>query len=135
MKEKEEMKMHRLLKALEAEQTKKDVPAFNVGDTVRIAVRVEEGDKIRSQMYEGTVIRKSGSGIRQSFTVRRVSFGEGVERNFPTHSPTVQKIEVVRKGKVRRAKLYYLRKTSGKKNRIEENRREEIQPAQPAASV
>lgn len=127
--------MHRILKALEAEQTKKDVPAFNVGDTVRIAVRVEEGDKTRNQMYEGIVIRKSGAGIRASFTVRRVSFGEGVERNFPTHSPTVQKIEVVRMGKVRRAKLYYLRKTTGKKNRIEENRREEIQPAQPAASV
>ena len=127
--------MHPILKALEAEQTKKDVPAYNVGDTVRISVRVEEGDKTRSQMYEGIVIRKSGSGIRASFTVRRVSFGEGVERNFPVHSPTVQKIEVVRKGKVRRAKLFYLRKTSGKKNRIEENRREEIQPAQPAASV
>ena len=127
--------MHPILKALEAEQIKKDVPAFNVGDTVRIAVRVEEGDKTRSQMYEGTVIRKSGSGIRASFTVRRISFGEGVERNFPTHSPTVQKIEVVRKGKVRRAKLYYLRKTTGKKNRIEENRREESQSAQPAASV
>ncbi len=127
--------MHPILKALEAEQTKKDVPAFNVGDTVRVAVRVEEGDKTRNQMYEGIVIRKSGAGIRASFTVRRVSFGEGVERNFPTHSPTVQKIEVVRKGKVRRAKLYYLRKTTGKKNRIEENRREEIQPAQPAASV
>jgi len=127
--------MHPILKALEAEQTKKDVPAYNVGDTVRISVRVEEGDKTRSQMYEGVVIRKSGSGIRASFTVRRVSFGEGVERNFPVHSPTVQKIEVVRKGKVRRAKLFYLRKTTGKKNRIEENRREEIQPAQPAASV
>ena len=127
--------MHPILKALEAEQTKKDVPAFAIGDTIRVAVRVEEGDKTRSQMFEGTVIRKSGSGIRASFTVRRISFGEGVERNFPTHSPTVQKIEVVRKGKVRRAKLFYLRKTTGKKNRIEENRREEIQPAQPAASV
>src|SRR3989338_8255484 len=112
--------MHPLLKAVEAEQTKKDVPAFNVGDTVRISVRVEEGDKTRAQLFEGTVIGKKGSGINQSFTVRRISFGEGVERNFPTHSPTVQKIEVVRKGKVRRAKLYYLRKTLGKKNKIEE---------------
>ena len=124
--------MHPLLKTLEAEQTKKDVPAFNVGDTVRISVRVEEGDKTRTQLYEGIVIRKRGSGIRSSVTVRRISFGEGVERNFPIHSPTVQKIEVVRKGKVRRAKLYYLRKQTGKKSRIEENRREE---AQPAASV
>lgn len=127
--------MHPLLRALEAEQVKKDVPAFNVGDTIRVAVRVEEGDKTRSQMFEGIVIRKSGSGIRANFTVRRVSFGEGVERNFPTHSPTVQKIEVVRKGKVRRAKLFYLRKQTGKKSRIEENRREEAQPTQSAASV
>ena len=127
--------MHPLLMALEAEQVKKDVPAFSVGDTIRISVRVEEGDKTRSQMFEGTVIRKSGSGIRQNFTVRRISFGVGVERNFPTHSPTVQKIEVVRKGKVRRARLYYLRKQTGKRARIEENRREEAQPTQSAASV
>lgn len=127
--------MHPLLKAVEAEQVKKDVPAFNIGDTVRISVRVEEGDKTRTQLFEGTVIAKAGSGIRQSFTVRRVSFGEGVERNFPVHSPTVQKIEVVRKGKVRRAKLYYLRKSTGKKSRIEENRREESQQTQPTASV
>ena len=127
--------MHPLLKALEEEQTKKDVPAFNVGDTVRISVRVEEGDKTRTQLFEGTVTRKKGSGIRASFTVRRISFGEGVERNFPTHSPTVQKIEVVRKGKVRRAKLYYLRKSTGKKSRIEENRKEETQQTQPTASV
>lgn len=122
--------MHPLVKAIEAEQTKKDVPAFSIGDTVRVSVRVEEGDKIRTQIYEGTVMRKKGSGIRASFTVRRVSFGEGVERHFPVHSPTVQKIEVVRKGKVRRAKLYYLRKSTGKKNRIEEEKREEA----PAAS-
>ena len=127
--------MHPILKALEAEQLKKDVPAFTIGDTVRISVKVEEGDKTRSQLFEGTVIAKNGAGIRQSFTVRRISFGEGVERNFPTHSPTVQKIEVVRKGKVRRAKLYYLRKQTGKKSRIEENRREEAQQAQSAASV
>ncbi len=122
--------MHPLVKAIEAEQTKKDVPAFSIGDTVRVSVRVEEGDKIRTQVYEGTVMRKKGSGIRATFTVRRVSFGEGVERHFPVHSPTVQKIEVVRKGKVRRAKLYYLRKSTGKRNRIEEEKREEA----PAAS-
>ena len=124
--------MHPMIKAIEAEQTKKDVPIFNIGDTVRVSVKVEEGDKTRSQLFEGVVIRKKGSGISRSFTVRRVSFGEGVERNFPVHSPTVQKIELVRKGKVRRAKLYYLRKSTGKKSRIEENRREE---AQQAASV
>ena len=124
--------MHPMIKAIEAEQTKKEIPAFNIGDTVRVSVKVEEGDKTRSQLFEGVVIRKKGSGISRSFTVRRVSFGEGVERNFPVHSPTVQKIELVRKGKVRRAKLYYLRKSTGKKSRIEENRREE---AQQTASV
>ena len=117
--------MHPLLKAVEAEQMKKDVPRFKVGDTVRVAVKVEEGDKTRSQAFEGVVTRKRGSGIREHFTVRRISFGEGVERNFPLHSPTVQKIEVVRTGKVRRAKLYYLRKQSGKKGRIEEERQRE----------
>ncbi len=117
--------MHPMIKAIEAEQTKKEVPVFNIGDTVRVSVKVEEGDKTRSQLFEGVVIRKRGSGICRSFTVRRVSFGEGVERNFPVYSPTVQKIELVRSGKVRRAKLYYLRKSTGKKSRIEENRREE----------
>lgn len=124
--------MHPMIKAIEAEQTKREVPLFNIGDTIRVSVKVEEGDKTRSQLFEGVVIRKKGSGISRSFTVRRVSFGEGVERNFPVHSPTVQKIELVRKGKVRRAKLYYLRKSTGKKSRIEENRREE---AQQTASV
>ena len=119
--------MNALLKAIEAEQLKKDVPSFRVGDTLRVSVKVEEGDKTRTQLFEGIVIKKQGSGIRESFTVRRISFGEGVERNFPLHSPTVQKIEVVRKGKVRRAKLYYLRKSTGKKSRIEENKREEAQ--------
>lgn len=125
--------MHRIIKELEAEQIKKQVPAFNIGDTIRVAVKVEEGDKSRTQMFEGTVISKQGAGVRQNFTVRRISFGEGVERNFPTHSPTVQKIELVRSGKVRRAKLYYLRKSTGKKNRIEESRREEAAPAAPSA--
>ena len=125
--------MHPIIKALEAEQLKKDVPQFKVGDSVRVSVRVDEGDKTRTQAFEGVVIKKQGSGVRESFTVRRVSFGEGVERNFPLHSPTVQKIEVVRGGKVRRSKLYYLRKQAGKKGRIEEERRtEETGPAGPA---
>ena len=124
--------MHPMIKAIEAEQMKKNVPAFNIGDTIRIAVRVvEEGDKIRSLMFEGVVIKKQGSGIRENFTVRRISFGEGVERNFPTHSPTVQKIELVRTGKVRRSKLYYLRNQLGKKGRIEEGKREDAKS--PAA--
>ena len=124
--------MNAIMKAIEAEQLKKDVPSFRIGDTLRVSVKVEEGDKTRTQLFEGIVIKKQGSGIRESFTVRRVSFGEGVERNFPAHSPTVQKIEVVRKGKVRRAKLYYLRKSTGKKSRIEENKREDT--AAPAAT-
>ena len=118
--------MHPIIKALEAEQMKKDIPKFNIGDTIRVAVKVvEEGDKIRTQMFEGVVITKQGSGIRESFTVRRISFGEGVERNFPVHSPTIQKIEMVRTGKIRRAKLYYLRNQLGKKGRIEEGKRED----------
>ena len=90
--------MHPAIKALEEEQLKKDLPRFKVGDTIRVAVRVEEGDKTRTQNFEGTVIKKQGSSIRESFTVRRISFGEGVERNFPLHSPTVQGITVVRSG-------------------------------------
>lgn len=118
--------MNPVIRALEQEQMKKDVPRFNIGDSVRISVKVEEGDKTRTQAFEGVVIKKQGSGVRESFTVRRVSFGEGVERNFPLHSPTVQRIELVRTGKVRRAKLYYLRKSTGKKGRIEEGNREEL---------
>ncbi|MEI8345063.1 MAG: 50S ribosomal protein L19 [Candidatus Omnitrophota bacterium] len=125
--------MHPAIKALEQAQIKKQIPAFKVGDAVRVSVKVEEGDKSRTQVYEGVVIRRKGSGIQESFTVRRISFGEGVERNFPVHSPTVQKIEVTRPGKVRRAKLYYLRKSVGKKSRIEEGKREE--PAGPAPAA
>lgn len=118
--------MHPKIKALEEEQMKKDLPKFKVGDTIRVSVKVmEEEGRFRTQLFEGVVIKKQGSGLRASFTVRRISFGEGVERSFPVHSPTVQKIEVVRSGKVRRAKLYYLRKSTGKKGRIEEERREE----------
>ncbi len=124
--------MHPIIKALEAEQLKKDIPPFNIGDSIRVSVRVEEGDKTRTQLFEGIVISRQGSGIRENFTVRRISFGEGVERNFPLHSPTVQKIELVRTGKVRRAKLYYLRKQTGKKGRIEEGKREEASAAPSA---
>ena len=125
--------MHPLIKAIEDEQLKKDMPRFRVGDNVRVAVKVDEGDKTRTQNFEGVVIRKQGSGVRENFTVRRISFGEGVERNFPVHSPTVQKIEVLRTGKVRRAKLFYLRNSLGKKGRIEEGERKEEQSAAPSA--
>ena len=125
--------MHPTIKAIEAEQLKQDVPGFRIGDTIRVSVKViEEGDKTRTQLFEGTVIKKQGSGVRENFTVRRISFGEGVERNFPVHSPTVQKIEFVRTGKVRRAKLFYLRNQTGKKGKIEEERKREEVPSKTA---
>ena len=117
--------MHPTIKAIEDEQLRKDAPRFRIGDSVRVSVKVDEGDKTRTQLFEGVVIKKQGSGVRENFTVRRISFGEGVERNFPLHSPTVQKVEVVRTGKVRRAKLFYLRNQTGKKGKIEEERKRE----------
>ncbi len=99
---------------------KRDIPAFESGDTVRVHVRVTEGNRTRLQAYEGVVIARSGGGINESFTVRKISYGEGVERVFPVFSPMVEKVEVVRRGKVRRAKLYYLRGLRGKSARITE---------------
>lgn len=109
-----------LLKSIEAEQMRKDIPEFRSGDTVRVHVKVMEGAKERIQAYEGVVIKRKGSGLNETFTVRRVSYGVGVERCFPVHSPRLEKIEVIRRGKVRRAKLYYIRKLSGKAARIKE---------------
>ena len=109
-----------LLRSVEADQLRDDVPGFQPGDTVRVHVRIVEGTRERVQVFEGVVIRRSGSGINETFTVRRVSYGVGVERCFPVHMPRIQKIEVVRRGKVRRAKLYYLRKLSGRAARIKE---------------
>lgn len=101
---------------VEKEYMKKDAPKFNVGDSVKVFVRItEEDNNARLQAFEGVVIRKRGSGISESFTVRRISYGEGVERTFPIHSPSVDKVEVARSGKVKRAKLYYMRKKVGKK--------------------
>jgi large subunit ribosomal protein L19 len=112
-----------VINSIDAEGLKKDVPAFRPGDRVRVHVRVVEGDKSRIQVFEGDVIgRRSGGGLRSTFTVRKTSGGVGVERIFPVHSPIVEKIEVVRLGKVRRAKLYYLRARAGKKARISERR-------------
>ena len=99
-----------------------DIPVFAPGDTVKVHVRVVEGNRERIQMYQGAVIARKGSGIRETFTVRKVSFGVGVERTFPLHSPTIAKIEVVTRGDVRRAKLYYLRERIGKKAKIKEKR-------------
>lgn len=112
--------MNPIIEQVEKEQLKQDITPFNVGDTVKVYVKVVEGDKERVQAYEGVCIAKKGSGIRENFTVRRVSFGIGVERTFPLHSPRISKIEVVNNGKVRRAKLYYLRDRQGKAAKIKE---------------
>lgn len=109
-----------IIRAIEKEQMKKDIPQFNVGDTVRVFVKVVEGTRERLQAFEGTVIQKKHGGLRETFTVRRLSYGVGVERVFPIHSPKVDRIEVIRRGKVRRAKLFYLRDRVGKAARVKE---------------
>jgi large subunit ribosomal protein L19 len=107
-----------IVSQLEAEQSKKEIPALRPGETVRVHVKVVEGEKERTQVFEGIVIGLSGSGNRATFTVRKVSYGVGVERIFPLHSPRIDKVEIVARGKVRRAKLYYLRERSGKAARL-----------------
>lgn len=102
------------------EQLRKDIPQFRAGDTLRVHVRVKEGQRERIQVFEGVVIQRRGGGISETFTVRKISYGIGVERTFPLHSPRIEKIEVVRRGKVRRAKLFYLRERRGKAARIKE---------------
>lgn len=112
--------MLEIVKAIGKEQMKKEVPSFAIGDTVKVHNRIKEGNRERIQMFEGTVIRKKNGGISETFTVRRVSYGVGVEKTFPIHSPNVEKVEVIRKGKVRRARLYYLRERTGKSAKIKE---------------
>jgi large subunit ribosomal protein L19 len=107
-----------LLERVELEQLRTDLPDFRVGDAVKVHVKIVEGDKERIQPFEGVVIRKKGGGIRSTFTVRKISYGVGVERIFPTHSPRLDRIDVVTRGKVRRAKLFYLRGLKGKAARI-----------------
>lgn len=109
-----------IIRAFTSEQLKTEVPVFSVGDTVRVHNKIKEGARERVQMFEGTVIAKRGGGISETFTVRRVSYGVGTEKTFPIHSPNVQKVEVIRRGKVRRAKLYYLRGRVGKKAKVKE---------------
>ena len=126
-----------LLKKIESEQFRKDDPKFNVGDTVRVHTKVVEGDKERIQIFSGVVLGKRGTGMNETFSVRRISYGEGVERIFPLHSPRVDKIEVERKGDVRRAKLTYLRKRVGKGATLvkeKEEKRKPVVPATPAAA-
>ena len=112
-----------VIKMLEQEQLRNDIPQFRPGDTVKVHVKVIEGTRERIQVFEGVVIDRKSGGVRETFTVRRVSYGVGVERTFPIHSPRVEKIDVVRRGIVRRAKLYYLRNLTGKAARIKERRR------------
>lgn len=111
-----------LIDVIEKEQMKSDIPDFRPGDTVRVHVKVVEGNRERIQAFEGIVIRRRGSGLGETFTVRRVSYGVGVERTFPLHSPRIAKIEVIRRGRVRRARLYYLRQRKGKAARVKERR-------------
>ena len=111
-----------IIEVLEKEQLKSDIPAFGPGDTVKVHAKIVEGNRERIQIFEGVVIGRQGTGVREMFTVRRISYGVGVERMFLLHSPRIEKIEVVRRGKLRRAKLYYLRKRTGKAARIKEKR-------------
>ena len=109
-----------MIKAFTSEQLKENVPVINIGDTIRVHNTIKEGSRERIQMFEGTVIAKHGGGISETFTVRRVSYGCGVEKTFPIHSPNVEKVDVIRVGKVRRAKLYYLRDRVGKASKVKE---------------
>ena len=110
------------IESIERAQLRDDVPSFNPGDTVKIHYKVVEAGRERTQMFQGVVIKKQNGGIRETFTVRKISFGIGVERTFPIHSPKIAKVEVIMRGKVRRSKLYYLRDKIGKKARIKEKR-------------
>ena len=112
--------MNDIIKNIEAAQLKESVPSFNVGDTVRVSAKIKEGNRERIQVFEGTVLKKQGGSNRETFTVRKFSNGVGVEKTWPLHSPNVEKVEVVRYGKVRRAKLYYLRDRVGKKAKVKE---------------
>lgn len=109
-----------ILQQITQEQIRTDLPKLNIGDTIRVYVKVKEGSRERTQMFEGTVIKKNNGGIAETFTVRRVSYGVGVERTFPVNSPKIEKIELVRHGRVRRAKLYYLRDRVGKAAKVKE---------------
>lgn len=112
-----------IIRQIEAEAMKEDIPDFRAGDTVRVHVRIKEGERERTQSFEGTVLRRAKSGLRANFTVRRISQNVGVERIFLLHSPFIDRIEVMRRGRTRRAKLYYLRQRAGKKARVREKER------------
>jgi large subunit ribosomal protein L19 len=114
------------LDALDAQSQRTDIPNFRAGDTVKVHARVVEGNRSRVQIFQGVVIRRQGAGLRETFTVRKVSFGVGVERTYPVHSPAVDRIEIVTRGDVRRAKLYYLRDLRGKAAKIKEKREKQV---------
>ncbi|MDD2627723.1 MAG: 50S ribosomal protein L19 [Clostridia bacterium] len=109
-----------IVKAIEQEQLKENMPKFNIGDTVKVHVKIKEGNRERIQIFEGVVIKRQNAGVNETFTVRKISYGIGVERTFPIHSPKIEDVEVTRAGKVRRAKLYYLRDRVGKASRPKE---------------
>ena len=112
--------MNEIIRAIEKEQIREDLTQFNIGDTIKVHVRIKEGNRERIQVCEGTVIKKQNGGLRETFTVRRVAYGVGVERTFPINAPIIDKIDVVRRGKVRRAKLFYLRDRVGKAAKVKE---------------
>jgi large subunit ribosomal protein L19 len=109
-----------ILRAIEAEQLKQNIPNFHIGDTLRVHIKIKEGARERIQVFEGTVMKRQNGGLRETFTVRRISYGVGVEKTFPLHSPVIETIEVIRRGKTRRAKLYYLRERVGKAAKVKE---------------
>ncbi len=111
-----------LISDLTSEHLKQDLPVFNPGDNVKVSVRIKEGSRERIQVFEGLVIKRQGSGVSETFTVRKMSYGVGVERTFPVHTPSIESIQVIRRGKVRRAKLHYIRGRSAKQSRIKERR-------------
>ncbi|WP_300348101.1 50S ribosomal protein L19 [Clostridium sp.] len=112
--------MNEIIRAIEKEQIREDLTQFNIGDTIKVHVRIKEGNRERIQVFEGTVIKRQNGGLRETFTVRRVAYGVGVERTFPINAPIIEKIDVVRRGKVRRAKLFYLRDRVGKAAKVKE---------------
>src|SRR5258708_18921721 len=127
--------MHTAIAELEQAQIRSDIPEFRPGDTLKVHVRVTEGTRSRIQIFQGIVIRRQGGGARETFTVRKISYGVGVERTFPVHTPSIEKIELVTRGRVRRAKLYYLRELRGKAARIRERRGAGRCPRPPPAAA
>jgi large subunit ribosomal protein L19 len=121
------------IKALDAKFLRKDLPELNVGDSIKMKIRVKEADKMRIHPFEGTIIKITGKGLKSAFTVRKISFGEGVERVFPINSPVIESVQVISKGVTKRARLYYLRDRVGKKSRLRKDVPQEAAPAAPAA--